>query len=137
MNDSLVAKWAGDMSFEAEINGHKIVVDANEETGGKNKGPRPKPLLMLALAGCTGMDVVSILAKMRVSIENFNVRIESELTEEHPKHYSNIHLIYEFKGENLPVEKLQKAIDLSLERYCGVYATLQKAVKTSYEIRIK
>lgn len=137
MKDSLNVKWTGDMSFEANVGGHKIVVDASPESGGKNSGPRPKPLMMLALAGCTGMDVVSILAKMRVEIEDFNVIIESELTEEHPKQYTQMHVIYEFKGKDLQLDKLQKAIDLSQERYCGVSATLQKAIKISYEIRIK
>jgi putative redox protein len=91
---------------------------------------------MLALAGCTAMDVVSILEKMRVELDDFNVYIESELADEHPKLYTKMHIIYEFKGKDLPVEKLEKAINLSLERYCGVHATLQKALNITHEIRI-
>jgi putative redox protein len=136
MKDSLKASWKGGMSFEAMVGKHKIVVDASEESGGKNNGPRPKPLLMLALAGCTAMDVVSILDKMRVELDDFIVYIESELAEEHPKLYTKMHIIYEFKGKDLPVEKLEKAINLSLERYCGVHATLQKALSITHELRI-
>src|SRR5665811_18702 len=91
------------MAFEAEINGHKIILDAAEGVGGENRGPRPKPLMLTALAGCTGMDVVSILKKMRVELDDFNVIVEGDLTEEHPKQFSKMHVIYEFKGKDLPL----------------------------------
>jgi len=117
--------------------GHKIVIDADEKVGGKNLGPRPKALMMVALAGCTGMDVISILKKMRVEVNTFNVRVEGNVTEEHPKQYDAMKLIYEFSGDNLEEEKLRKAIDLSMERYCGVSAVYKKAMQMSYEIEIK
>jgi putative redox protein len=82
------------------------------------------------------MDVISLLRKMRVDVEEFNVRIEGELTEEHPKHFVAMHIIYEFKGKDLPMNKLEKAIDLSQERYCGVTASYRKAMKLTHEIRI-
>ena len=112
--------WLENMAFEAEVNGHKIIIDAAEAVGGENRGPRPKPLMLVALAGCTGMDVVSILKKMRVEVETFNVVVEGDLTEEHPKQFSKMRIIYEFKGNDLPMDKLEKAINLSEERYCGV-----------------
>jgi putative redox protein len=136
MKDAINVNWAGGMSFSSVINGHKIVVDAKEEFGGQDKGPRPKALMMLALAGCTGMDVVSLLQKMRVELEDFNVRIESELTDEHPKHYTKMNIVYEFKGKNLDVEKLKKAIDMSQDKYCGVSASYKKAMEVTYEIKI-
>ena len=136
MKDAINVNWTGGMSFASEINGHKVVVDAKEEFGGEDKGPRPKALMMLALAGCTGMDVVSILKKMRVELDDFNVRIESELSEEHPKYYTKMHIVYEFKGNNLEMEKLTKAIELSQERYCGVSASYRKAMDLTYEIKI-
>jgi putative redox protein len=92
--------------------------------------------MAVALAGCTGMDVVSVLKKMRVDYERFTVRVEGELTEEHPKHYISMHIIYEFKGNDLPLDKLQKAIDLSQERYCGVSASYRKAMKLTHEIKL-
>jgi len=73
MKTTLTLDWLEDMAFESEINGHKIVIDADESVGGKNRGPRPKPLVMLALAGCTAMDVVSMLKKMRVEIEDLKI----------------------------------------------------------------
>jgi putative redox protein len=82
------------------------------------------------------MDVVSILKKMRVEPDYFNVKAEGEVTEEHPKHYTKIHLIYEFKGKELPLEKIRKAIDLSQQQYCGISETLRKSVEITSEIRI-
>lgn len=128
--------WAGKMKFDTEVSGHHIILDASEDVGGENAGPRPKELLLSALAGCTGMDVVSILKKMKVEPEYFNIRIEANLTEEHPKVYSKMHIIYEFKGEGLEKEKLQKAIKLSQENYCGVSAMFRKAMEISYEIML-
>ncbi|MEI6455896.1 MAG: OsmC family protein, partial [bacterium] len=86
--------------------------------------------------GCTGMDVVAILKKMRIIPEYFNIRVEGDVTEDHPKQYTRIHLIYEFRGKDLQPEQLQKAVDLSQEKYCGISATLRKAVEISSEIRI-
>lgn len=128
--------WLENMAFEAEVNGHKIIIDAAEAVGGENRGPRPKPLMLVALAGCTGMDVVSILKKMRVEVETFNVVVEGDLTEEHPKQFSKMRIIYEFKGNDLPMDKLEKAINLSEERYCGVSAMYKKAIGIITEIRI-
>lgn len=112
------------------------MLDLDEESGGRNLGPKPKPLLLVSLAGCTGIDVISILKKMRVEPEYFNVKAEGELTEEHPKHYKRIHLIYEFKGKDLQIDKISKAINLSQEQYCGISETLRKSVELTSEIRI-
>ncbi|MBK9290789.1 MAG: OsmC family protein [Bacteroidetes bacterium] len=128
--------WTGEMAFEAEVNGFKLMMDADEKVGGQNKGPRPKPLTLASLGGCTAMDVVSILKKMRVEPSWFNVEVEGELTEEHPKYYHTIRLTYMFKGDNLDMEKLQKAVDLSKERYCGVSALLSKGAKIESKIVI-
>lgn len=128
--------WTGDMSFDAEVNDHHIVFDADEMVGGHNRGPRPKAMLLAGLAGCTGMDVVSILRKMRIEPDYFNIYVEASLTEEHPKVYDAIHIVYEFRGEDLPMEKLEKAVELSQERYCGVSAMLGKVAELSWEIKI-
>jgi putative redox protein len=128
--------WLENMAFEAEVNGHKIILDAAEPIGGEDRGPRPKPLMLVALAGCTGMDVVSILKKMRVEVEGFDVVVEGDLTEEHPKQYTQMRVIYEFKGKELPMDKLEKAVNLSEERYCGVSAMYKKTIGITTEIRI-
>jgi putative redox protein len=135
-NLSVDVQWTSNMAFKANVGGHEIILDVDEQFGGTNLGPRPKPLLLVSLAGCTGMDVISILKKMRVEPDYFNVKAEGEVTEEHPKHYTKIHLIYEFKGKDLPLDKLEKAITLSQDQYCGISETLKKAVELSYEIKI-
>ncbi len=134
--ETVNVEWLENMAFKAVINGYEIVIDAGDKVGGENRGPRPKPFMLASLAGCTGMDVVSILKKMRVKLDYFNVVVEGELTEEHPKHFIKMHVIYEFKGKDLPIEKLQKAIDLSEERYCGVSATYKETMEMTSEIKI-
>lgn len=136
MKHRVETSWSGNMKFDAMVSGHKVSMDALPEVGGENSGPRPKELMLASLAGCTGMDVISILKKMKVEVESFNVDVEAELTEEHPKHYTKMHITYLFKGKNLDVEKLKKAIDLSQDRYCGVSAAYRKAMELTYEIKI-
>jgi len=92
--------------------------------------------MLLALAGCTGMDVVSILKKMKVEIEKFNVEVIADLTEEHPKHFFKMHVIYKFWGNDLPLDKIEKAVKLSDEKYCGVSAVYKKALQLTNEIQI-
>ena len=128
--------WAGKMAFETEVAGHKIRVDAAEDNGGENSGTRPKPLMLVALAGCTGMDVVSILEKMHIKIDDLNIIVEGDLEEEHPKFYNKMKVIYHFKGTNLPMDKLERAVALSEEKYCGVMALYKKAIAVEIEIRV-
>lgn len=136
MEYKVTTEWKGDMTFDAVVNGHHLIMDATAEAGGNDQGPRPKNLLLASVAGCTGMDVVSILKKMRVEFSNFNLHVSADSTEEHPKHYTKMHIVYEFTGKDLPLEKLQKAIDLSQERYCGVSYMFRKAMEISTEIKI-
>ncbi len=136
MKDGISVSWIEDLAFETVLNGHKIILDAEDNVGGKDRGPRPKPLMMVSLAGCTAMDVISILKKMRVDVKKFDVKVEAEVTEEHPKHYSKMHLIYEFWGKDLPMDKLEKAVNLSQDRYCGVSYTYRKVMELTYEIRV-
>jgi putative redox protein len=134
--ESVSTRWLENMAFETGIDGHKIILDADPAAGGEGRGPKPKLLMLSALGGCTAMDIVAILKKMRVKIEGLNVIVEGDLTEEHPRHFSKMHIIYEFRGKELPPDKLQKAIDLSSEKYCGVSAVYRKAMKLTSEIRI-
>ena len=136
MKSEINLSWKEGMAFETEVNGHKLFLDAAESGGGKDLGPRPKALVMVALAGCTGMDVVSILEKMRVNLDNFDDKVSGEITDEHPKQFTSMHITYEFWGKDLEPEKLQKAIDLSTEKYCGVSATLKKSIPITHSILI-
>jgi putative redox protein len=136
MKQKLELDFLGGMAFETEMNGHKIYIDADESVGGKDTGPRPKQFMMLALAGCTGMDVVSILRKMRVEYDALTIAIDAELDDEFPKPYTSMKVIYKFTGENLPLDKIQKAVDLSKERYCGVSANYKDSFPVAHEILI-
>lgn len=136
MQHSVETLWKGDLQFDSEVNGHHVMLDAMAEVGGHNSGARPKELLLTSLAGCTGMDVISILRKMRHEPKYFNIRVDGELTEEHPKHYTSMHITYEFGGENLDMEKLKKAVELSQDRYCGVSHMFRQILKLTFDIRI-
>lgn len=128
--------WQDNMAFEAHLDGFNFYIDTDSKVGGQNKGPRPKGLTLVSLAGCTAMDVISILKKMRVDVEHFEVGTEGQLTEEHPKKFTAIVIKYKFKGKDLPIDKIKHAIELSMENYCGVSATLKPGVKLSREIYI-
>ena len=130
------SKWMGDMAFEADVNGHKIMMDANTESGGHDLGSGPKKLMLVALSGCTGMDVVSILKKMRVEIEKCTIEVQGDVAEDHPKRYTKMHVIYEFTGKNLPYDKLQKAVKMSEDTYCGVEALYRMAIEVTSEIHV-
>lgn len=137
MKHTVNVSWLKDMAFEADVEGHKIYVDAKPESGGNNTGPTPKPLMLVALAGCTGMDVVSILKKMRVEYESFDIEVQGETIDDFPKNYKEMKLIYKFKGKDLPKDKIEKAVNLSQDKYCGVSASYKKALELNYEIVIE
>ena len=130
------SQWISGLEFEADIDGHKITTDAPIASGGQNRGPSPKKILLAALAGCAGIDVVTILKKMRVDIEKCNISVEADMVEDHPKYYEKMHVIYEFTGKNLPMAKLEKAVNMSSGTYCGVEALFKKAIPITSEIRV-
>ncbi|MDY0174677.1 MAG: OsmC family protein [Bacteroidales bacterium] len=135
--DIVTAEWQDNMVFETTVDGHKVIIDSDPSFGGQNKGPKPKPFMLAALAGCTAMDVISMLRKMRVVPERFLVKVDGSLTEEHPKHYNKIHVTYEFTGDDLPMSKLKRAVELSENSYCGVMHVYRKALELTSEIVIK
>jgi putative redox protein len=136
MAHTTTVRWLGKMAFDAELNDHHFAIDATDAVGGENKGPRPKGLILTAIAGCTGMDVVSILKKMKVTDYKMDIDVSGELTEEHPKVYHTITVEFKFKGNDLPESKIKKAVDLSETRYCGVSAMIRKAAKMETKIYI-
>ena len=126
--------WQGNMKFNADFeSGHNVMMDAGESSGGENSAPRPKPLLLAGLGGCTGMDVVSILNKMKALPEKFRMEIEADMTEDHPVIFKSIHLKYIYSGD-IPVEKIKRAVDLSQDKYCGVSAMMKAFASVTYEI---
>ncbi|MFH0883711.1 MAG: OsmC family protein [bacterium] len=112
--------------------GHKVEMDSAEAVGGTNLAARPKELIYVSLAGCTGMDAISVLRKMRQPVTAFSVDVEGlEQTEDHPKYWTHIRVIFQVKGDVDP-DKLKKSINLSRTRYCGVSASLRDSVKIDY-----
>ena len=134
MNLEAKIDWQQGLAFRANLDGFDFTIDGTPEAGGRNLGPRPKGLTLVSLIGCTGMDVISILGKMKVKVENFSVGAEALLADEHPKKFLEIKVIYRFSGAGITAEPLRKAIALSEEKYCGVRATLSPAVTINHEI---
>ena len=129
-------KLAGGMQFVGRAeSGHAVLMDAAAGVGGEDTAPRPMELVLIGLGGCTGMDVVSILRKMRLNWERFEILLEAERAPDHPKIFTKIHLVYRIWGE-VPQEKLKRAIELSLERYCPVTAMLRRAAEITYDYEI-
>lgn len=121
------AKKTGKISFDIEQDGHIYIVDAHPMHGGEGRGPSPKGLLLGGLAGCTGMDVVSILEKMHVEYEDLEISAEAEQTQEHPVVFKEITVTFRFKGnDDIDISKLKRAVELSETKYCGVSAMLKK-----------
>jgi putative redox protein len=134
MKDSVSLSLRGNMSFDVEVNGHKMVIDSGETFGGNNEGPRPKSLMLVALGGCTGMDMASILRKMRVPFEGLRVEVSGNITSENPKHFDTMHITYFVKGKDLDREKIEMAAKLSQEKYCGVTFNFKASIEITHEI---
>ena len=122
------------MAFNATINGHTVVTDTTVNDGGNNEGPSPKRLMLASLAGCTGIDVVSILNKMKTPFSNLSIDITATLTDEHPKIYKEVKMVYKIKIEEADRSKMEKAVKLSEEKYCGVSAMFRKFASVEHEI---
>ena len=111
--------WKGGGRFDTQIGNHLITMDATPPHG-TDTGPSPKRLMLITIAGCTGLDVVSLLNKMRVKFSDFHMNVKADLSDDHPVTFSHIYLTYYFKGKDLNRKRIKRAIDLSQERYCGV-----------------
>jgi len=122
------------MAFKTQIGDHQVILDANIDVGGNNLGPSPKIQLLNALAGCTGIDVVSMLNKMRVNFTDFSIEVTGLLADEHPKVYNNIMVNYKIRVAHTDHDKVEKAVKLSKEKYCGVSIMLAKAAKLDKKI---
>ncbi len=127
-------KWENDMAFQAELNGHNFYIDAMEDVGGKNLGPRPKGLVLTALAGCTAMDVIFMLKRKKISPDSFEVKARAKLNKKHPKTFSVITVSYIFEGQGLDLDEIKNAVDLSDTTFCAVTAMLRNSTEVNHEI---
>ena len=119
--NQISTRWLGDMAFEStNPSGLTFRIDASPEDGGAGAGLRPKALMLSSLAGCSGLDVAALMRKMKVEVRDFRIDITAGLSEEHPKTYTDVTLEYHFYGPALDHKKLERAVQLSVEKYCGV-----------------
>ena len=134
MAHEIDVQWMGKMQFNALVNGHTVVMDAPEKVGGEDNGPIPKPFVLTALAGCTGMDIVAILRKADKNPDDFDMKVIGEISKRAPIEYISVHLIYEFKGKPENREAALNAVNDSQEKYCGVSSMLKKALPVTWEV---
>ncbi len=137
MTRQVAVKWIDGLKFVGTgYANHSIVIDGPAEAGGNDSAVRPGEMVLMALAGCTGIDVVSLLKKMRVPFDHFEIAITAETAEDHPKYFTKINVEYRVRGKNIPEDKLQRAIDLSRETYCSVSAQLRPSAELGYSYKI-
>ena len=130
MMHHITTTWQGGMAFESNNpSGLSFKIDASAEDGGEGKGLRPKALMLSALAGCSGLDVAQIIRKMRLQLKDFKIDIRANLSDSDPKIYESVTVEYHFYGEQLDAVKLQRAVDLSVEKYCGVMEMFRRFSK--------
>lgn len=130
----LQVNWKQGMAFQTTTpSGHDVTLDAGEDVGGLNTGPRPTEMLLQATAACTGIDIVSILHKMRLPLERFEMKIDGVRATEYPKKFTAIHILYVLDGD-MPEERVRRAIELSVDRYCSVSHSLNATMTYSYQL---
>src|SRR5512138_1515046 len=134
MAHTVETQWMGKMQFNALVNGHTITMDAPERVGGEDNGPIPKPFVLTALSGCTGMDVISILRKQGIEVEDLNIVVTGEISKPHPIVYTSIHLVYEFKGDETKKGAALQAVTDSQEKFCGVSNMLKRIIPVTWDV---
>ena len=134
MKHEVETLWMGKMQFNAIVNGHTIFMDAPERVGGGDNGAIPKPFVLTALSGCTGMDVVAFLRKDGIQMKNFELKVEGEISKQPPIEYTSVHLNYYFEGNEEDEQAALNAVTLSQEKYCGVSSMLKKIIPVTWDV---
>ena len=130
-------KWTQKSQFETDNpSGNKFIMFDKSQDNGDVVGFAPKALMLSSLAGCSGLDVVSLLTKMQAEVEDFNIEVTAELTEEHPKFYNKVKVDYHFTDAELQPKKIQKAVNLSVTKYCGVMEMFRQFAEVEIEIHL-
>ena len=127
-------QWMGKIQFNSLVNGHTIIMDAPERVGGEDHGPIPKPFVLTALSGCTGMDIITILRKAQKEVKDLNIKVTGELSKQQPIEYVAIHVIYDFNGDKAFKDAAMDAVNVSQNKYCGVSHMLRKALPVTWEV---
>lgn len=135
MFNTVTTHWKGGLTFEADNPSGKFVTMDTDIEGKEREGLSPKAMMLASLAGCSALDVISILKKMKVTISDFKIETTGELTDEHPKYYKKVNVVYHFYGTDLKKDKCEKAVQLSVDKYCGVMAMFRKFAEISIDIK--
>ncbi len=134
----VVLRWTGGMQFEgSNAVGRTVTMDTHPESGGQDRGPTPMETLLIALAGCTAMDIVPILRKMRAPLEDLTLHVSGKRATEHPKVLTDIHVRYVARGRGLTEEQVEKAVRLSQEKYCSISAMLRLSARLTTEVVVE
>ena len=129
--------YTNGLQFVGEASsGHAIVMDGDPGVGGHNTGLRPMELLLVGLGGCAGMDVISIMKKKNQDVTGLDINVEGQKAENYPKKFTDINIEFIIKGRNISEDALKKSIDLSMNKYCSVKATLECSAKINYSYKI-
>jgi len=134
MKHEIEAQWMGKMQFNALVNGHTIIMDAPERVGGEDLGPIPKPFLLTALSGCTGMDVIALLRKQGIQLSYFNLIVSGEISKQPPVEYVSANIVYEMTGKPEDEQAAYKAVMDSQQQICGVSHMLKKIMPVTWQI---
>ncbi|WP_115460668.1 OsmC family protein [Winogradskyella aurantiaca] len=134
MFNTVITHWKGDLTFESDNPSGKFVTMDTDVEGKDREGLSPKAMMLSSLAGCSGLDVISILDKMKVPLDDFKIEVTGELTDEHPKYYKKVNVDYHFYGSDLKKDKCEKAVQLSVDKYCGVMAMFRRFAEISIEL---
>lgn len=134
MEHKIETQWMGKMQFNSLVNGHTVVMDAPERAGGEDSGPIPKPFILTALSGCTGMDIIALLRKSKNEVTSLDIDVVGELSKEAPMQYIAIHLDYNFKGDESNKDAALDAVTQSQEKYCGVSSMLKKIMPVTWNV---
>lgn len=135
MTHKTTTQWKGGLTFESDNpSGKTVIMDTNIEGKKERNGLSPKAMMLSSLAGCSGLDVISILNKMNETVADFKIEVSGELTEEHPKYYHSVVVDYHFYGLDLNHKKCERAVNLSVEKYCGVMEMFRQFAKVETHI---
>jgi putative redox protein len=134
MKHEIESQWMGKMQFNALVQGHTIIMDAPERVGGENLGPIPKPFILSALSGCTGMDVIALMRKDGKQLDDFNIKVSGEISKHPPIEYIAVQMIYEMKGKPEDLESALNAVRTSQEKICGISHMLKKIIPLTWMV---
>lgn len=134
MKHEIETQWMGKMQFNALVNGHTVIMDTPERVGGEDQGPIPKPFVLTALSGCTGMDVIALLRKQGKQLAELNLKVSGEISKTQPIEYVAAHIVYEMKGDEADEKAALDAVTVSQEKICGVSSMLKKIMPVTWEV---